>query len=239
MVTQALARSEDRLSGFSPAHLGLVGQMATSWAVAGGLLGALVVGFLMIAHEVSASFGFLTATLFFAGGWLIGFLHGGIVGYLGRPDDVSRLLALKRLGLASLYAVPSLLLAWCLAMCLTLGATGMVARRPALLSFGLVGMAGLAAAVAWAAVEARSALEHLCRRWPDARAVLALLGMAFMALLPFFLVLRPEIWLLGLRPTPPLAILMAAAATVWIGGPLLTVGILAVRAWRRRHPQPG
>jgi hypothetical protein len=158
---------------------------------------------------------------------------------MGRPDDVSRVLALKRLGLAGLYAIPSLLLAWCLAMCLTLGAVGLVAGRPALLAFGLVGAAGLAAAVAWAAVEARSALEHLCRRWPDFRAVLALLGMAFMALLPFFLVLRPEIWFLGLRPTPPFAILMAAAATVWIGGPLATVGVLAVRAWRRRHPPHG
>jgi hypothetical protein len=239
MVTEALARREYRLEGFSPIHLGLVGQMATSWAVAGGLLGAVVVAFLLVAREVSASFGFLTATLFFAGGWLIGFLHGGIVGYIGRPDDVSRVLALKRLGLAVLYAVPSLLLAWCLAMCLTLGAVGVVAGRPALLAFGLVGAAGLAAAVAWAAVEARSALEHLCRRWPDSRALLSLLGMAFMALLPFFLVLRPEIWFLGVRPTPQLAVLMAAIVTVWVGGPLAAVGILAVRAWRRRHPRQG
>jgi len=239
MVTEALSARGDRLAGFSPVHLGLVGQMATSWAVAGGLLGAVVVAFLMVAREVSASFGFLTATLFFAGGWLVGFLHGGLVGYMGRPEDVSRLLALKRLGLAGVYAIPSLLIAWCVAMCLTLGAVGVVAGRPALLAFGVVGMGGLAAAVVWAAVAARSALDHLCGRWPDSRAVLALLGMAFLALLPFFVVLRPEIWFLGMRPTPPLAVLMAAAAAVWIGGPLATVGILAVRAWRRRHPPHG
>lgn len=239
MVTEALSARGDRLAGFSPVHLGLVGQMATSWAVAGGLLGAVVVAFLMVAREVSASFGFLTATLFFAGGWLIGFLHGGLVGYMGRPEDVSRLLALKRLGLAGLYAVPSLLLSWCLAMCLTLGAAGMVAGRPAMLVFGVVGLGGLAAAFAWAAVEARSALDHLCRRWPDSRAVLALLGVAFIALLPFFVILRPEIWFLGLRPTPQLAVLMAAVTAVWIGGPLAIVGILALRAWRRRHPQGG
>ena len=239
MVSQTVSPREDRLAGLSPIHLGLVGQMATSWAVAGGLLGAVVVGFLMLAREVSASFGFLTATLFFAGGWLIGFLHGGIVGNVGRPDEVSRLLALKRLALAVLYAIPSLLLAWALAMCLTLGAVGVVAGRPALLLFGVVGVAGLAAAVVWATVEARRALDHLCSRWPDSRAILALLGMAFVALLPFFVILRPEIWFLGLRPTPPLAVLMAAATAVWIGGPLAVVGFLAVRAWRRKHPQVG
>lgn len=236
MATEALPQSGDRLAGYSPVNLGLVGQMATSWGLAGGLLAAAVSGVLMITGRVSASIGFLTATLYFVAGWLIGFLHGGIVGYMGRPVHVSRLLALKRLGLAVLYAAPSLILGWCLAVCLTVGAVGVVGDRPALLAFALVGVGGLLAALGWAVVEARIALEHLGHRWPGSGAVLALLGVTFVALLPFFLVLRPEIWFLGLRPTPPLAALMAAAAALWIGGPLLVVGLLLVRAWRRRHP---
>lgn len=227
---------QDRLAGYSPVNLGLVGQMATSWGVAGGLLGACLVSALMMTGKVSASIGFLTTTIFFLGGWLIGFLHGGLVGYMGRPDHVSRLLALKRIGLAVLYALPAMLVGWCLAMCITVGTVGILGSRPALLVFAMVGLSGFAAAGVWAVVEARTAVEHLSRRWPGARGALALLGMAFLALLPFFLVLRPEIWFLGLRPTPPLAALMAAAATAWIGGPLAAVALLTLRAWRKRHP---
>ena len=236
MDTYVASPQQDHLAGYSPANLGLVGQMATSWGVVGGLLAACVVSVLMMTGKVSASIGFLTTTLFFLGGWLVGFLHGGLVGYMGRPDHVSRLLALKRIGLAVLYAMPAMLLGWCLAMCVTVGTVGVVGRRPALLVFAVVGLGGLAAAAVWAVVEARRAVEHLTRRWPGAKGGLTLLGMAFLALLPFFLVLRPEIWFLGLRPTPPLAALMAAAATLWIGGPLVAVSLLTLRAWRKRHP---
>lgn len=236
MVTAVPSHEQDRLAGYSPANLGLVGQMATSWGLAGGLLAACVVSVLMVLGELSASFGFLTTTIFFAGGWFVGFLHGGLVGYMGRPDHVSRLLALKRIGLAVLYALPAMLVGWCVAMCITLGTVGIVGNRPALLVFAVAGLSGFAAAAVWAVVEARKALEHLSRRWPGARGALALLGMAFLALLPFFVVLRPEIWFLGLRPTPPLAALMAAVATAWIGGPLAAVGLLTLRGWRKRHP---
>lgn len=236
MDTYVASPQQDHLAGYSPANLGLVGQMATSWGVVGGLLAACVVSALMMTGKVSASIGFLTTTLFFFGGWLVGFLHGGLVGYMGRPDHVSRLLAVKRIGLAVLYAMPAMLLGWCLAMCITVGTVAVVGRRPALLIFAVVGLGGFVAAAVWAVVEGRRAVEHLSRRWPGTRGALTLLGMAFLALLPFFLVLRPEIWFLGLRPTPPLAALMAAAATVWIGGPLVAVGLLALRGWRKRHP---
>ena len=239
MLTEAPWIREDQLAGYSPANLGLVGQMATSWGLAGGLLAGAAVSTLMMAGKVSASIGFLTTTIFFVGGSLIGFLHGGIVGYLGRPEHVCRLLALRRLGLAVLYAIPTMLLGWCLAMCITVGAVGVVAHRPGLLLFAVVGWTGLAAALIWAFVEAHAAVEHLGRRWPGARAALTLLGLAFIALLPFFLVVNPEIRVIGGRPTPPLAVMMAAAATVWIGGPLAAVGVLTLRAWRKRHPLPG
>ena len=234
MATEATAPRLDRLAGYSPANLGLVGQLATSWGMAGGLLAAAVVWALMVAGDVSASVGFLTTTMFFVAGSLVGFLHGGILGYWGRPDDVSRILALRRLGLATLYAVPAMAVGWCLAMALTLGAVGVVGGRPALLIFAVVGGTGLAITVIWAIVEGHRAIDHLSRRWPGTRAVLTLLGMAFLALLPFFLVVRPEVWWIGVRPKPTLAVLMAATATLWIGGPLITVAFLAVRAWRKR-----
>jgi hypothetical protein len=229
----------DRISSLSPANLGLVGQLATSWGVAGGLLGAAVVSAHMVAGHVSSSIGFLTTTLFFVAGSLIGFLHGGILGYLGRPDGVSRQLALRRLALGALYAVPAMLVGWVLALALALSAVGVVARRPAFLVLAVVGWTGLAVAVSWAVVEARQALPHLCQRWPGARAALVLLVLAFLALLPFFLISRPAIWVIGVRPTETAAVFMALAATLWIGGPLAAIGVLATRAWRRRYPLAG
>jgi hypothetical protein len=222
----------------APRNLGLVGKVAESWGVAGGLLGAGVVSVHMLAGHLSSSLGFLTATLFFVAGSLIGFLHGGILGYLGRPAEVSRGLALRRLALAALYAVPSMLVGWLFALALTLSAVGLAANRPELLLFSVVGWLALAGAVSWAAFETRAAVPNLCRRWPGARAGLTTLALAFLALLPFFLIARPEMWVLGVQPTETAAVLMAATATLWIGGPLVALAILALRAWRRRHPVP-
>ncbi|MHB1194742.1 MAG: hypothetical protein ACYC6F_17080 [Longimicrobiales bacterium] len=239
MATTASSIREDHLAGYSPANLGLVGQVATSWGLSGGLLAGAAVSALMMAGSVSASIGFLTTTIFFVGGALIGFLHGGLVGYLGRPEHVCRLLALRRLALAVLYAIPTMLLGWCLAMCITVGSVGFVAHRPGLFVFALVGWSGLAAALIWAFVETHAAVEHLGHRWAEARAALTLLGLAFIAILPFFLVARPEILVIGGRPTPPLAVMMAAVTTAWIGGPLAVIGVLTLRAWRKRHPLSG
>jgi hypothetical protein len=84
-------------------------------------------------------------------------------------------------------------------------------------------------------VETRQGLPNLFARWPESRALLVVLGLLFLALLPFFLGARPEIWLLQVRPTGTAAVFMAVGATAWIGGPLVTLGLLAIRAWRRAH----
>jgi hypothetical protein len=224
------------LAGLSPANLGLVGQIATSWGVAGGLLGAVVVTGHMVAGQLSSSIGFLTATVFFVGGSLVGFLHGGLVGYVSRPPHVCRQLALKRLALAALYAVPAMLVGWVLALALALTATAVLTRSLALALPSLVGWLGLLAAMAWATAETRQGLPNLFERWPESKALLVVLGILFLALLPFFLGSRPEIWLLHVRPTGTAAVFMAIAATAWIGGPLVALGLLGIRAWRRSHP---
>lgn len=230
------AQQTGRLAGYTPVHLGLVGQVATSWGVTGGLLGAVVVTGHMVAGQLSGSLGFLTTTIFFVAGSLIGFLHGGIVGYVSRPPEVSRQLALKRLGLASVYAVPAMLTGWVVALGLAVTPTVLSSGRPALAVPALIGWIGLVGVVTWATVETRRALPNLFARWPESRALLLVLGLLFLALLPFFLGSRPEIWLLHVHPTGTAAVFMAVGATAWIGGPLVALGLLAVRAWRRSHP---
>jgi hypothetical protein len=233
------AQQTGRLAGYTPVHLGLVGQIATSWGVAGGLLGAVVVTGHMVAGQLSGSLGFLTTTIFFVAGSLIGFLHGGLVGYVSRPPEVSRQLALRRLALASVYAVPAMLTGWVVALGLAVTPAALTSGRPALALPALLGWAGLVGVVTWATVETRRGLPNLFARWPESRALLVVLGLLFLALLPFFLGSRPEIWLLHVRPTGTAAVFMAVGATAWIGGPLVTLGLLAVRAWRRSHAALG
>jgi hypothetical protein len=211
----------------------LVGQVATSWGGAAGLLGAVVVTGHMLAGQLSSSMGFLTTTIFFVAGSLVGFLHGGIVGYLCRPAHVSRRLALKRLALGAVYAIPVMLVGWLLAMAIAVTPVAILTRRADLFALVCVGWLGLLAMVSWATVETRLALPHLFERWPGSRALVVVLGLLFLALVPFFLISRPEIWLLQVQPTPTAAVLMALGATAWIGGPLLALALLALRAWRR------
>jgi hypothetical protein len=215
----------------SPSQLGLVGQVATSWGVAGGLIASVVVTAHVLAGQLSSSLGFLTTTLFFVGGSLVGYLHGGILAYLGRPPEVDRRLALHRLALAALYAVPVMVGGWIVSMVLAMSAASLLAGRTMALIASLAGWAAAVGLVAWATVETRGAVRNLCRRWPGARPLLIVLVLAFLALLPIFIVTRPTIWVVGVKPSATAAGIMALAATLWILGPLGTFGLLAARAW--------
>ncbi|MDX1673781.1 MAG: hypothetical protein R3314_03170 [Longimicrobiales bacterium] len=218
----------------SPSHLGLVGQVATSWGVAGGLVASVVVTVHVLLGQLSSSLGFVTTTVFFLIGSLIGYLHGGILAYLGRPD-IDRHVALHRLMLAALYAVPAMVVGWVAAMLLVMSAASLLAGRPAALLVSLIGWAATVAGLVWAVVETRAAVQNLCRRWPGARALLVVLGLAFLALLPVFIVSRPTIWIVGMEPSATAAGVMAAGAALWIVGPLATLVLLGVRAWSRHH----
>lgn len=239
MASDAAAAGGRLASPLYPSQLGLVGQVATSWGVAGGLIASVVVTLHVLAGQLSSSLGFLTTTLFFVAGSLVGYLHGGILAYLGRPADVHRRLALHRLALAALYAVPVMVAGWLVSMVLALSAASMLAGRTIALLVSLLGWAAALGLVAWAVVETRGAVGNLCQRWPGARPLMIVLALAFLALLPIFIVARPTIWVLGVKPTATAAGIMALAATFWILGPLGTLGLLAARAWAgHQHSTP-
>lgn len=239
MASDPAARRTRVLGPLAPSHLGLVGQVATSWGVAAGLAASLVVTAHVLLGQLSSSLGFLTTTVFFLAGSLIGYLHGGILAYLGRPGDVTRAQALHRLALAAVYALPAMVVGWVVAMVLALSAASLLAGRTAALLVSLVGWAAALGFMAWAAVETRSAVRNLCDRWPGARALFIVLGLAFLVLVPIFVVSRPEIWIVGVRPSAAAAGAMAMGATLWILGPLGVLVLLGLRAWtRHRSPPP-
>ncbi len=227
------------LGSFSPSELGLTGQVAAGWGVGGGLVACGVVTGHMVAGNLSSSMAMLTATLFYGVASILGFLHGGLLGYAGRPAPESRLRALRHLALALLYAIPLLVVGWVVGMLMVMATMGYLTGRLGTLVVGLVGWLAALGLLAWAWVATMEALRNLLRRWPAARALLVALGLGFLMLLPLFLATRPAIWGLGIRPTRTAAAIMALAATAWIGGPLTTLVLLAVRAWRLRHPGSG
>jgi hypothetical protein len=236
MASSATAPLRSSVGAFYPSELGMVGQVATSWGVAGGLLAAVVVTAHVLLGQLSAGLGFLTTTIFFVAGALIAFLHGAILAYLGRPADVDRKTALRRLALALVYAIPSLALGWAIAMLISLSAAAYIAGRTAALVASGLGWLVAVGVFVWAVVETREAVSNLCRRWPGANAILVVLGLAFLAALPIFLVTRPEVWVVGVRPSATAASVMALAAALWIVGPLGALALLARRAWARHHP---
>ncbi|MFO7893496.1 MAG: hypothetical protein R6U63_07180 [Longimicrobiales bacterium] len=230
MARDVTAPRTGLLGSLRPTHLGLAGQVATSWGVAGGLAGSVAVTAHVLAGQLSSSLGFLTTTLFFVVGSMIGYLHGGILGYLGRPEGVSRGQALRRLALAALYAVPVMVAGWVIAMVLAMSAASLLAGRTVALLTSLVGWVAALGVLVWAVIETRTAVGHLCRRWPGARVLLVTLGLAFLALLPVFVVSRPQVWIVGVEPSATAAGFMAVGATIWIVGPAGALVLLAVRA---------
>jgi len=98
-------------------------------------------------------------------------------------------------------------------------------------SYFIVGAGWLGGAVILtvAGVQGFRALQSAYARWPEWRLGTALVAASFAALLIVFLADRPELWGLRMRVTPVGAVLMAAVATTWIAGPVITVGLILLR----------
>ena len=200
--------------------LGLAGRTALAGAVAGGLLtGGFLIAALTVAGRMRSS-DLIGAAL--------GFLHGAVLGWLGREPGVSGTLARRQIGAAALYLPLPLALGW--------AASGWIATTAGNVLFGnlllLVGTGfGLAAGVFALGLAGRYALRALTNaygRWPERVAgTLVVLG-AFALLLVGFLGL-PAATLGGMTPTALGAVLAAGGITVWLVGPATLLGL------RRRH----
>lgn len=215
--------------------IGLPGRIAVSWTLAGGLLvGGFLVALMTLAGKLSGNALLLTSTGLFLIGGVLGYLHGAALGYLGRPEGMTRGRAVAALGLAAVYALPALAVGAVVAGWIAMSAVAIYLDR--LLPKVAVGFAwvlGLAL-VAWAAVQGWRGLSNAYARWPQRRLGTALVAGLFGALLVLFLAERPEIWGLQMRVTPVGAVLLAAMATFWLAGPMVTLALRLVEQLPRR-----
>ena len=205
---------------------GLPGRVALSWALAGGLtMEAILVVAALMSGVRAATSDPLAATVFFLVGVVGGFVHGGLVGVVGRADDVSLRRALLSVERAALATVPLSVLTWGAALWISLTGTEAARGRPGLLLAVGVGWVTLAGVGIWALREGGAALRHTLVRWPMGPGGAAVLGLVSVVLVISFVWWRPEIWFTDVRTTPLGAAMLALGVTIWFALPLLALGI--------------
>jgi hypothetical protein len=206
--------------------LGSVGKLAVSWAVAGGILvGGILVAGMTLAGQLSGFGLLLTATGLFVVGGVLGFIHGGLLGWLGRPPTETRRQALASLGMGAVYAVPALLLSWLVAGWIAMTTVALYAGKVAgLIGSGIAWLIGAALLVV-AVEHGWSAARRLYAGWSNARVASLLVAALYGGLLAVFLAERPQLWGLQVQVTPVGAVLLATAATLWLAGPVVALSL--------------
>ena len=213
-----------------PRGIGLTGRVAVSWAVAGGVaLGGFLVAALTLAGQLSANGLLITSTVLFSVGGLVGFIHGGALGYLGRGRSTTRKQALAALALAALYSIPLMAAGWVATGWIAMTVVTLYARTITGYIGMVIGWGAGAAILATAVVLGWRALRRAYERWPDAPLGTVLVAASFAGLVVNLLPARPTLWGVGMRVTEVGAIVLSVLIALWIVGPLVTVALALVR----------
>lgn len=203
-----------------------MGKLAVSWAVAGGILvGGVVVAGMTLAGQLSGFGLLMTATGLFGVGAGLGFIHGGLLGYVGRPAEVTRRDAVASLAMGVVYAVPALLLSWLVCGWIAMTSVALYTGRVAgLIGCGVAWLVG-AALLYVGAEQGWSALRRLYGSWSNARVATLLVAALYGGLLAVFVSERPQLWGLPVQVTPTGAVLLATAVTLWLAGPMVGLSL--------------
>lgn len=218
--------------------IGLHGWTIIGWTTGGGIaIGGLLIALMTLSGQMSGLGLFMTSSGLFLAGALLGLVHALVLGWFGRPDGIEKRRALRDLGMGAVYSTVALPFAWVVAMWIALSMpAAYTGRLLALVGVGLGWVAGVAV-IAAAAVGAWRLLRNAYARWPERRLGTVLVAATFASLLVLFLMERPEIWGLSVRVTETGAILLAAVATLWVVGPIITVALHMLAGMPGRQPQ--
>jgi hypothetical protein len=140
-------------------------RVTLAWAMAGGLLaGGYFVAFMTLAQRLNANALLVTATGLFILGAGVGGLFGAVLGWAGRPRDVTRDELLRGLLRTALLAVPALGFAFLAAAWVAMTVVVLYAGRMLPMAFAFGAWLTGAAVVLWAATEAADAVANALRR---------------------------------------------------------------------------
>jgi len=228
-MTTTIKKATDNGSDLGPRNVGLHGWAMVAWTVAGGVaLGGVTVAYWTLAGQLSANGLFLTATGLFAIGAFLGLLHGAVLGWFGRDEGVTNRRTTRDLLVAALYALPALAVGWLVSVWISMTVVAAYLGGVAPTVGVAAGWVAGAVILAWAAIVGARALERAYARWPEREVGTVVVGATFAALLLIFLAERPEIWGLRMRVTELGGVLLAAAISIWVVGPAVTVALRLV-----------
>lgn len=213
-----------------PRNVGLHGWTMVTWAVAGGIaLGGFLTALMTLEGQLSANGLFLTSTGLFIIGAVLGWVHGGVLGLFGRAKGFTAREALRDLMFGSLYALPALAVGWLATVWIALTVVALYMGQLATTVGVVLGWLVGAMIVATAAVLGFRSLGNAYARWPERAPGTVLVAGSFAALLIIFLADRPELWGLRLRVNEVGGVLLAAAVSLWLVGPLVTLALRLVK----------
>lgn len=214
--------------------------MVVSWTVGGAIaFGGVIVGVLTVSGMVSPGFHLLAAPVLFLLGALLGGVHGAVLAVVGRPRTLERGGAFRKALWAVLVAVPALFPAWIVTAGISLSAALVKEWHLwwAILTLG--GWVSGLAVCAWATREGWRAIRRAYARWPESRAGSVLTALILVVACFASLRMEPELWGTGLKLNGVGALILALAATLWVGFPLVWVTLRIVHEYRHpRHVEP-
>jgi hypothetical protein len=223
LAPQGTAAAETPTLGMS---IGLPGRIAVSWSAAGGfVVGGFLVAAMTLTGNLSGSGLLLTASGLFVIGALLGFAHGAALGFFGRPAAMTQRQAAGRIGLAAVYALPATAIGLVVSGWIAMTAIAQYANRTLPWIMVAISWAIGIALVGYAVAKGWTGLRNAYARWPERRVGTVLVSACFAALLVLFFAERPEIWGMNLRVTGTGSVLLAAFATLWIAGPVVTISL--------------
>jgi hypothetical protein len=229
-MTTMTKQIDSSAAGVVGRGIGLSGRVLVSWTVAGGLLlGGFLLAGMTLAGRLSGNALLMTAGVLYVAGAVLGFAHGAVLGFFGRPADMPAREALGRIGMAALYAVPAVTVGFLAAGWIAMTVLAVYLGRVApLVGVGFGWLIG-AMLVVTAAAYGVKALRNAYARWPDRRLGTVLVAGSFAALLVLFLGERPELWGSRFVVTEVGAVLLALLGTIWVAGPVVTAALYLAR----------
>lgn len=214
------------------AALELPGRLALAWAGASGMLaGGAWVALLVWQGRTSSSMSLVMTTVFFVVFGGLGFVHGGVLGYLARAPEESRWRVVRSLVWAGILGTPLLALLWEFAVWIAMTEAALRLRGAGVL-IGLSFSWFALVLVCWLAVlQGAAALRAAYASWQESWVGTVLVAVTFAFLLINFLSEPPVLWGSNLRVTGAGALLLAAGVTVWIASPVI---VLTLQVLHRR-----
>lgn len=230
MTTMTHAGSPQETAATLPRDFGLPGWITVTWTAAGAfLMGGFLVAAMTLMGRMSGSSLLLTASGLFLVGGLLGFVHGALLGFFGRPAGTTERQAVSGILLGAMYSLPVLTIGLVVSGWISMTVVSLYAGN--VIALGLTAVAWLAGAaiVFGAGTNGVRGLQNAYARWPERRLGSLLVAASFAALLVTFVADRPVLWGIQLRVTEVGAVLLALFATIWLAGPIVTLALRAIQ----------